>query len=1053
MNTTPSKALLVLSASLTLLTACGGGGSAQDPPVAAPPPPPVVNQPPVASFTAPTTAVAGTAVALDASSSTDPENGPLTHHWDFGDNHSGGNARQAHWYAQPGSYTVRLTVTDAQGLRSTVSRSISVTAGPAAERSVQARGLITDTAGQPLAGVQVAVQGTSAVATSDAQGRVALTVGVGVDVTLRLNRAGHAEQVKVLKLPSVVGQDAYFEASLLPRAAAQTLADAAAGGSLAGVDGAGITLPANALVDEQGNPVTGPVQVTMTPVDINSGAVAAFPGRFEGMDASGSASPIASYGTTEYTLTQGGRALQLKPGARAILQLPLYVSAHLSRSDVAAGDTIPLWSLHEPSGRWVLEGAGTVVPSAASPTGWAMRAEVGHFSWWNADMPFTPFRPKPRCINDVPGQYDDIFAQAMICKMLAEMDRPIPAQGAAANPGRAQALAAQPANAAPAPRFPFPAVRIEDAVPMAGGVAMDVPPDHDVALIGTALNGTWRGRAVVRGGQGATADPVVPLRPVLSGGTSELIALPFDSVRAAEASFRVDTYRFVVQAGQEVAIVVSASASTLTGRIRLRNAAGELLDGASFSTQESRLQVRLPSAGEYRVEVEPGTGAPGAYRLRASVVAGPPTPPAPVGTEGPDLRSPLVVADRGSLMTLWFAPDAANNPQLMAMRSTAANQAWTSPQRLVPALGFNALAFPPPHAVADRTGMAWVLWFDATNKMPMLTRGALGADSAWSEPLALGSTACRGTGVQRLAVNALGQAVAMWQRAAASAGANAGWCLRRFVAGAWQPEEVLSPAPGHNFASTALHLVLTDGGQAVAAWHRGGISALVVAQQDAAGQPWSDPLELDATANDPLTAGASWNALAAASDGTLVLTWRSKGASALNDGLVFAAVKRPGQAWSAPIELGKAPSTGFGFPQVGWLGGARFAAAWNDPVAGPRVREYQGSSGWGATQALASNAAAPSNTVLWNLAAANDGSAIVVSQGLLPGVEGWHLFLDVRDPVNGAWRTTPPTPAAALVPGGYGPPVAVDAGWAGLTWLQTFAGGYQVRAMRLPMTP
>ncbi|TXC67274.1 hypothetical protein FSC37_20970 [Piscinibacter aquaticus] len=178
----------------------------------------------------------------------------------------------------------------------------------------------------------------------------------------------------------------------------------------------------------------------------------------------------------------------------------------------------------------------------------------------------------------------------------------------------------------------------------------------------------------------------------------------------------------------------------------------------------------------------------------------------------------MVVAHQGNLLAMWVAPDGAGNPQLVGMRSPAASSTWTAPRRLAPALGFSAFAMPPPHALADGTGTAWVLWFDATNKVPMVSRGALGADTAWAEPLALASETCRGTGVQRLAVNAQGRAVAMWQRAGSTAGLNYGWCTRRFEGGAWGAEQVLGPAAGHNFASSSLQLVLTDAGRP---WRRG----------------------------------------------------------------------------------------------------------------------------------------------------------------------------------------------------------------------------------------
>ena len=61
------------------------------------------------------------------------------------------------------------------------------------------------------------------------------------------------------------------------------------------------------------------------------------------------------------------------------------VVRRLADAGAAVDDVIPLWSVDETTGLWIEEGAGTVVASADSPTGLALRAEVAHFSWWNAD--------------------------------------------------------------------------------------------------------------------------------------------------------------------------------------------------------------------------------------------------------------------------------------------------------------------------------------------------------------------------------------------------------------------------------------------------------------------------------------------------------------------------------------------------------------------------------------------------------------------------------------------------------------------------------------------
>ena len=117
-------------------------------------------------------------------------------------------------------------------------------------------------------------------------------------------------------------------AMLRPRDAAQPL-DAGAGGRLTGRHGAMIDLPAGALVDAQtGAAVSGAVDIAMTPVDVGGDEFRVFPGTFSGIDGAGQRQLIASYGTTEFALTQGGRRLQLAPGRTATIELPIYTPLH-----------------------------------------------------------------------------------------------------------------------------------------------------------------------------------------------------------------------------------------------------------------------------------------------------------------------------------------------------------------------------------------------------------------------------------------------------------------------------------------------------------------------------------------------------------------------------------------------------------------------------------------------------------------------------------------------------------------------------------------------------
>ena len=74
---------------------------------------------------------AGVAFGFDATRSTDPQNQPLTFVWDFGDGSPlASGSIVARKYKDPGTVTVTLTVTDSEGLSSTVSRELDVLTEP-----------------------------------------------------------------------------------------------------------------------------------------------------------------------------------------------------------------------------------------------------------------------------------------------------------------------------------------------------------------------------------------------------------------------------------------------------------------------------------------------------------------------------------------------------------------------------------------------------------------------------------------------------------------------------------------------------------------------------------------------------------------------------------------------------------------------------------------------------------------------------------------------------------------------------------------------------------
>lgn len=149
--------------------------------------------------------------------------------------------------------------------------------------------------------------------------------------------------------------------------------------------GVTLELPAQAALDpETGEPVVGDYQITIVPLD-PAGGLSAMPGPLIGLDADDSLRKLESYFMAEVALWQDGKRLALDPTKKAVLRYAI-APTHPRFAELAPGQKLPAWHLQLDQGRWLREGEGTI---HATPEGLEWVAEVSHFSWWNADVPWT----------------------------------------------------------------------------------------------------------------------------------------------------------------------------------------------------------------------------------------------------------------------------------------------------------------------------------------------------------------------------------------------------------------------------------------------------------------------------------------------------------------------------------------------------------------------------------------------------------------------------------------------------------------------------------------
>jgi hypothetical protein len=243
-------------------------------------------------------------------------------------------------------------------------------------------GRVSGADGQPVANAAVTLSvGRSS--TTDENGFFSFEdFDPGEVVVARFNASGFADTAKsVLAVPRDTATPVCV---FMAEAAPSAMINADAGATQRSGNSA-VTFEGGALVGENGQAVSGMVELTATYIDPSGESVMTFPGSFQdAMTESGQNVILESYGFAVYELNQNGQEVNLAPGQTATIE---YVLPENDQSRFTAGDTIALWEFDEDTAMWMQAGQGEIRAASDGSGRLAWFAEVSHFSAWNCDAP------------------------------------------------------------------------------------------------------------------------------------------------------------------------------------------------------------------------------------------------------------------------------------------------------------------------------------------------------------------------------------------------------------------------------------------------------------------------------------------------------------------------------------------------------------------------------------------------------------------------------------------------------------------------------------------
>ncbi len=244
---------------------------------------------------------------------------------------------------------------------------------PSTMKMAKLSGFVTSEYGSPMSGVKVT--SGNEVAYTNADGAFSLN-SVNVvkgRAVVRFSSNNYADVVRSVEFK----EGEVWEVQMKYSSSTSISADQETSVPIDWNNNVSVVVPANSLVDGDGNVVTGSVSIStayLNPEDED------FADQMPGGDLAavredGSTSQLISYGMISVTIEKDGKELQLKEGSEAT------VTFAKAPEGMEAYDEIPLWSFNEETGLWEEEGM------AYKQADGTYVGKIKHFSWHNLDYP------------------------------------------------------------------------------------------------------------------------------------------------------------------------------------------------------------------------------------------------------------------------------------------------------------------------------------------------------------------------------------------------------------------------------------------------------------------------------------------------------------------------------------------------------------------------------------------------------------------------------------------------------------------------------------------